>query len=74
LSCFTSRIGCNFPDSSSTRQKKQSGTVMRAMKYLSIDLLPKVFHGLICVIYLSYIYNTYIQPKQTVFISPGITA
>jgi len=31
------------------------------MKYLSADLLPKVFHGLIWIIYLSYITsNVYI--------------
>jgi hypothetical protein len=24
------------------------------MKYLSVDLLPKVFHGLICIIYIWY--------------------
>jgi len=27
--------------------------MFRPMKYLSADLLPKVFHGLICIIYLS---------------------
>jgi hypothetical protein len=33
--------------------------MIRPMKYLSADLLPKVFHGLICVIYQSYTYNKY---------------
>jgi len=33
--------------------------VMRPMKYLLADLLPKVFHGLVCVTYLSYTYNNY---------------
>jgi len=28
--------------------------MMRPMKYLSADLLPKVIHGLICIIYLWY--------------------
>jgi len=34
------------------------------MKYLLADLLPKVFHGLTCIIYLSYTYNSNEQPKQ----------
>jgi hypothetical protein len=37
------------------------------MKYLSADLLPKVFHGLILVLYIQYTYNCYSQPKQAVF-------
>ena len=36
------------------------------MKYLSADLLPKVFHGLMCIMYLSYTYNSYSQPEQAV--------
>jgi hypothetical protein len=44
------------------------------MKYLSADLLPKVFHGLICIIYLSYTYNSYCTTKQAVFFSPVIAA
>jgi hypothetical protein len=28
--------------------------VVRPMKYLSADILQKVFHGLICIIYLGY--------------------
>ncbi len=42
------------------------------MKYLSADLLPKVFHGLMCIMYLSYTYNSYSQPKH--FFLPVITA
>ncbi len=34
-----------------------SYNVMRALKYLLADLLPKVFHGLICVTCLSYTYK-----------------
>jgi hypothetical protein len=30
------------------------------MEYLSADLLPKVFHGLIWIIYLWYTSNTYV--------------
>jgi hypothetical protein len=44
------------------------------MKYLSGHLLPKVFHGLICVTYLSYTYNSYCSSKQAVVFSPVITA
>jgi hypothetical protein len=33
------------------------------MKYLSADLLPKVFHGLICIIYLSYTYKQVLTTK-----------
>jgi len=44
------------------------------MKYLSGHLLPKVFHGLICIIYLSNTYISYLQSKQAVFFSPVITA
>jgi hypothetical protein len=45
------------------------------MKYLSADLLPKVFHGLIFhYMYISYTYKNYWQPKQAVFFSPVITA
>ena len=39
---------------------------MRAMKYLSADLLAKVFHGLICVTCLSYTSNSYCKTKQAV--------
>jgi hypothetical protein len=42
------------------------------MKYLSADLLQKVFHGLICVTYHSYTYNSYWQTKQAEFFSPQI--
>jgi hypothetical protein len=48
--------------------------MIRPMKYLSADLLLKVFHGLICVIYLSYTYINYIHPKQAVLFSPVIKA
>jgi len=37
------------------------------MKYHSAELLPKVFHGLICITYLSYTYNSNYQAKQAVF-------
>jgi len=36
-----------------------SSNVKRPMKYLSADLLPKVFHGLISIIYLWYTQNSY---------------
>jgi hypothetical protein len=48
--------------------------MIRPMKYLSADRLPKVFHGLICVTYHSYTYNSYCKPKQAVLFSPVITA
>ena len=44
-----------------------SYNMMRAMKYLSADLLPKVFHGLICVTYQTYTFNSYCSSKQAVF-------
>jgi len=46
---------------------------MSAMKYLSANLLQKVFHGLICVTCLSYTYNSYYKTKNAVFFSPIIT-
>jgi hypothetical protein len=48
--------------------------MMRPMKYLLADLLPKVFHDLTCIIHLSYTYNSNEQPKQAVLFSPVITS
>ena len=48
--------------------------MIRPMIYLSADLLPKVFLGLICIICLSCTYNSYQPPKQAVLFSPVITA
>jgi hypothetical protein len=36
------------------------------MKYLSADLLPKVFHGLICIIYLSSPWSSGPGPRLSV--------
>jgi hypothetical protein len=47
--------------------------MMRHMKYLSADLLPKVFHGLTWIMYLSYTSNINLEPNLTVFLSPVIT-
>jgi len=48
--------------------------MMRAMKYLLTDLLPKVFHGLICITYQTCTYKSYCLSKQAVLFSPVITA
>jgi len=37
---------------------------LRHMKYLSPDLLPKVFHGLTCIMYLSYTSNINLEHYQ----------
>jgi len=48
--------------------------MMRPMKYLSADLLQKVFHGLICIMYHWYSDNSHEQPKQAILFSPVITS
>jgi hypothetical protein len=48
--------------------------MMGHMKYLSVDLLPKVFHGLTCIMYLSYTYDINSEPNLSVFFSPVIIA
>jgi hypothetical protein len=48
--------------------------MMRHIKYLSPDLLPKVFHGLTCIMNLSYTSNINVEPKLAIFFSPGIEA
>jgi hypothetical protein len=60
--------------SNTNKNTVRSCKLISPMKYLSADLLLKAFHGLICVIYLSYTYINYIQPKQAVLFSPVITA
>jgi len=48
--------------------------MMRHMKYLLADILPKVFHGLTWIMYLSYTSNINLEPNLTVFLLSLLTA
>jgi hypothetical protein len=60
--------------SNTNKNTVKSCKLMTPMKYLSADLLPKLFYGLTCIIHLSYTYNSNEPQKQAVLFSPVVTA